>query len=239
MIELSADLGEAATDEERAVEREIWALIDAANVACGGHAGDEESMREAALAASRLGVVLGAHPSYPDRENFGRKSMVIDGASLSESLGQQIERLRTIAERERVKLERVKPHGALYSDAHRDRTLAELIVGAMRRVDPALAIVASDTSEMAAAARDAGTPVIREAFADRGYRADGSLVPRSEPGALLSIEEAANQAGRLVRGEMAIAFDTLCIHADMERSVDRLKAIRKRLMNPDSSLRSE
>lgn len=216
MIELSADLGEGAPDEG-----EIWPLIDAANVACGGHAGDEASMRDAAALASRYGVILGAHPSYPDRENFGRKSMTIDPRSLQDLLVQQIESLRSIAA-----VHRVKAHGALYNDAHRRRDLAAILVAAIRAVDPGLAIVASDTSEMAAAAREAGLPVIREAFADRGYRSDGSLIPRGEPGALLSVEEAAAQAEKLVRGELAIAFDTICIHADMERAVDRLRAIR-------------
>ena len=226
MIEISADLGEAATDAEREIERAIWPLIDAANVACGGHAGDETSMREAALMAGRLDVILGAHPSYPDREHFGRRSVEIAPEALIDSLVEQIGALRAVGLAEGVRVERVKPHGALYNDAHRDRSLAVLIVTAMRQVDPELALVASDLSQMAAAARAAGTPVIREAFADRGYRPDGSLVPRGEPGALLSVAEAADQAVRLVRGEVAIAFDTICIHADMEDSVARLKAIR-------------
>ena len=219
MIELSADLGEGAADELA-----IWPLIGAANVACGGHAGDAESMREAVALAARYGVILGAHPSYPDRENFGRKSIAFDPESLHRSLVDQIHALRTIAP-----VRRVKAHGALYNDAHRRRDLAELLVAAIRSVDPALAIVASDTSEMAAAARAAGSPVIREAFADRGYRSDGSLVQRGEPGALLSVEEAADQAEKLVRGELGIAFDTLCIHADMEHAAERLRAIRQRL----------
>ncbi|HUP47446.1 MAG TPA: 5-oxoprolinase subunit PxpA [Thermoanaerobaculia bacterium] len=237
MIELSADLGEAASDEDRAVERAIWSMIDAANVACGGHAGDEASMREGVRNASRLGVILGAHPSYPDRENFGRASMAIDPGALRTSLVSQIGRFREIASGEGLRLQRVKAHGALYNDAHRDRALAGILVEAVRAVDPAVAIVASGKSKTADAAREAGLPVIREAFADRRYRPDGSLVPRNEPDALLSVAEAAAQADMLVRERIVdarghritIDFDTICIHADMQGAVARLKAIRQRL----------
>lgn len=132
----------------------------------------------------------------------------------------------------------VKPHGALYNDAHRDRALAEVIIDAMRRVDPTLAIVCGERSELSAAARENGTHVIREAFADRRYEPDGSLTPRGTPGALLTIEEAAGQAALLASegvviardgSRVPIAFDTLCIHADMEAAVERLRSIRARL----------
>ncbi|HUP59458.1 MAG TPA: 5-oxoprolinase subunit PxpA [Thermoanaerobaculia bacterium] len=228
MIDLSADLGEGSPGED-----EIWPLIDSANVACGGHYGDEQSMREAVRLAREHGVKLGAHPSYPDRENFGRRSIDIPPDALRDSLIAQIESLRALAP-----LHHVKPHGALYNDAHRNRALADVIVAAMRAVDPALALVAPDHSEMAAAARAAGIRVIREAFADRRYEPDGSLVSRKEPGSTLTIEEAAEQAALLAREGVVISsdgsrvridFDTLCIHADMERAVERLRAIRLQL----------
>jgi UPF0271 protein len=224
MIELSADLGEASDDRGRAIEQEIWPLIDAANVACGGHAGDEPSMRAAVRMAAELRVILGAHPSYPDRTNFGRQTMAMERAALVASLVGQIEHLRSIAAEQGVELERVKAHGALYNDAHRDRGVAEAIVEAVRRFG--VALVAIDSSQMAAVARASGVLVIREAFGDRGYRPDGSLIPRSEPGALLSIEEAAEQAAHFAA---APDFDTLCIHSDMDGAVERLKAIRLRL----------
>lgn len=224
MIELSADLGEASDERGREVESAIWPLIGAANVACGGHAGDENSMREAAQTAARLGAIFGAHPSYPDRPNFGRKTMAMDHAALVASLADQVETLRAIAAAEGVTLQRVKAHGALYNDAHRDRAIAKAIVEAVRRFG--VAVVAIDSSQTAAVARESGVPVIREAFGDRGYRPDGSLIPRAEPGALLSIEEAAEQAARFAA---APDFDTLCIHADMDGAVERLKAIRRSL----------
>jgi len=225
VIELSADLGEGSPGEEQ-----IWPLIGRANVACGGHTGDEESMRTAAELARRHGVILGAHPSYPDRENFGRKSLAIAPDALRASLAAQIAALAAFAP-----VQHVKPHGALYNDAHKDRALAEVIVSAL---DPLIALVAPDNSQMAAAARAAGIRVIREAFADRRYEPDGSLTPRRIAGSTLTIDEAAQQAALLAREGAVIArdgsrveipFDTLCIHADMEGALDRLRAIRDAL----------
>jgi UPF0271 protein len=223
-IDLSADLGEGSPGED-----ELWPLLTSANVACGGHTGDEHSMREAARLAKEHGVRLGAHPSYPDRENFGRKSLDITRDALRASLIEQLNALRSVAP-----IEHVKPHGALYNDAHKNRALADVIIEAMRDVDPTLALVASDHSQMSATARAAGTRVIREAFADRRYEPDGSLTPRSIPGSTLTVEEAAAQAELLARAgaviarngsRIAIAFDTLCIHADMENAAARLRAI--------------
>ena len=224
-VELSADLGEGSPGEDQ-----IWPLIDLANVACGGHTGDDDSMRTAAALAAQHGVILGAHPSYPDREHFGRRSMQIAPDALRASLTAQISALRLFGP-----VHHVKAHGALYNDAHKDRVLADTIVSAL---DPSLALVAPDHSQMAAAARAAGIRVIREAFADRRYEADGSLTPRSIPGSTLTIEEAAAQAALLAREgvaiardgtHVAIAFDTLCIHADMEGSLARLRAVRAAL----------
>ena len=227
MIDLSADLGEGAPDEP-----EIWPLITSANVACGGHYGDVDSMTHATQRANELGVRIGAHPSYPDRANFGRKSMSMPTDSLRATLIEQITALLNIV----GKLHHVKPHGALYNDAHKDRVLAGIVIDAIRAIDDTLPIVCSDRSQMATAAREAGTPVIREAFADRRYNADGSLVARSEPNSLLGVDEAAAQAAMLANENAVIArdgsritvpFDTICVHADMEHAVERLRAIRR------------
>ena len=227
MIDLSADLGEGSPDEA-----EIWPLITSANVACGGHTGDEQSMREAARLAQQHGVRFGAHPSYPDRENFGRKTLSIPADELRDSLIAQIAALNIFA-----RVQHVKPHGALYNDAHKKRALADVIVQAMRDVDVALSIVAPDHSQMAASARAAGMNVIREAFADRRYEPDGSLTPRSIPRSTLTVEESVVQAALLVNesavvtrdgSRVSIAYDTICIHADMANAVERLRAIRSR-----------
>jgi len=226
VIDLSADLGEGADGEEQ-----IWPLIDSANVACGGHVGDAQSMRDAVVRAREHGVRLGAHPSYPDRENFGRVSLSIAHDALRASLVAQLDALRAFAP-----LHHVKPHGALYNDAHGDRALAEVIVDAIG----SMAIVCSDSSQMATVARKRGVRVIREAFADRRYEPDGSLMSRKLAGSLLTVDEAAQQAAMLASegsvtardgSRIAIPFDTICIHADMQHAVDRLRAIRAAIRN--------
>lgn len=233
MIELSADLGEGAPGEA-----ELWPLLDAANVACGGHTGDADSMGFAVRMAREHGVELGAHPSYPDREHFGRRSLPMSHGALRDTLAEQLASLAAIAAEEGVLLARVKPHGALYNDAHHDRLLSDVIIAALRDVDPLLSLVAPDHSQMAAAARAAGVRVIAEAFADRRYEPDGSLTPRSIAGSTLSVDEAAAQAALLAKeghviardgSRISVRFDTLCVHADMDGAVERLRAIRARI----------
>ena len=233
-IDLSCDLGEAADDAQQVVEDALWPLITSANVACGAHAGDERTMRHAAALARRQNVRLGAHPSYPDRENFGRRTLKIDPAVLRESITTQIRALAAIA----GTLTHVKPHGALYNDAHHDSVLARTISDAVTDCGRP-AMVCSADSALFQAAGEKGLVRIAEAFADRRYQPDGSLVPRSQPDALLlDVNEAAAQALSLARdgtvtasnGEkVRIRFSTLCIHSDMENSVERLQAIRARL----------
>ena len=231
MIDLSADLGEGSPGED-----EIWPLITSANVACGGHVGDAGSMAAAARFAKQFDVRFGAHPSYPDRANFGRVSMQLAPDELHASLIAQITALQAFA-----RVEHVKPHGALYNDAHRDRALADVIVDALRAFDASIALVAPDRSQMAAAARAAGTRVIREAFADRRYEPDGSLTPRRLKGSTLTVDEAAEQAAMLAQegvviardgSRIALAFDTICIHADMEGAVERLRAVARVTARP-------
>lgn len=232
MIDLSADLAEGAPDEQ-----EIWPLIASANVACGGHYGNDETMTAAVESAQKHHVRLGAHPSYPDPANFGRVSMKIDHGELFTSLLDQLSALALIADRHGVAMEHVKPHGALYNDAHRRRPLADVIVDAISDVNEDMALVAPATSQMALAAESRHLRVIREAFADRRYEPDGSLVARSIPGSLLTVEESAVQAEMLAReghviardgSRLPILFDTLCVHSDMPGAVERLRAIRAR-----------
>ncbi|HVT45928.1 MAG TPA: 5-oxoprolinase subunit PxpA [Thermoanaerobaculia bacterium] len=241
LVDLSCDLGEAVDADHDLIEEQLWPLITSANVACGGHTGDPGSMERAVERAQNHSVLLGAHPSFPDRENFGRRSMSISPALLHDSLLEQLLTLAAIAAGFGVHLTHVKPHGALYNDAYHDAELAGTIVAAVRSFDPAAAIVASPRSLLHEAAQNEGMAVVAEAFADRRYRADGSLVPRSEANALLlAVREAADQAlslasSRLVAADtgvpLEVRFHTLCIHGDMPDAVARLTAIRARLSN--------
>ncbi|HEX9985274.1 MAG TPA: 5-oxoprolinase subunit PxpA [Thermoanaerobaculia bacterium] len=224
IFELSADMGEGAADEEP-----LWPLLDAANIACGGHAGDVTTITHAVARAREHGVILGAHPSYPDRESFGRRSMTMTADALHATLFEQIRALYALGP-----LRRVKPHGALYNDAHHDAVLARTIIEAIVSVDPTLSIVAPNDSQMAHAARTASVPVIREAFADRRYNPDGSLVSRNEPGSLLTVEESVDQTQLLATEStviatngtrISIAFDTICLHSDLPGALARATAI--------------
>jgi UPF0271 protein len=233
-IDLSCDLGEAASDEEERVEAALWPLITSANVACGGHAGDASTMRRAVARARAHAVALGAHPSYPDREHFGRRTMAIPRPRLVESLVEQVRALEAAARPAGVFVTHVKPHGALYNDAHRDRALADAIVEAVTAAGPRLAIVGTESSALLAAARQAGMKTIAEAFADRRARPDGSLVPRREPDALV-LDPGAAAAQAVSLAERA---ETICIHSDTPRAVERLQAIRAALAAAGYAFRS-
>ena len=234
-IDLSCDLGEASTADEDLVESRIWPLITSANVACGGHTGDLSTMERAVERARTCSVALGAHPSYPDRVNFGRQRVSISSSALVDSLVEQISALAAVAREMGLPLAHVKPHGALYNDAHHDRALAESIVTAVTRLDRKVALVCSPASALFAASTQAGVTTIAEGFADRRYRPDGALVPRHEKDALiLEPREAAGQA----LSQAAEGMATICIHSDMPRSVERLEAIRERLSAAGFGFRS-
>lgn len=235
-IDLSCDLGEATTADEDLVESRLWPLITSANVACGGHTGDTSTMQRAVERARTHSVALGGHPSYPDRVHFGRQRISISSSALVDSLVEQIRALATIAGERGLSLAHVKPHGALYNDAHHDRPLAESIVAAVTRLDRRVSIVCSPVSALFEASTQAGVTTIAEGFADRRYRPDGSLVPRGEADALvLDPREAAKQALSLAAEGKA---STVCIHSDMTGSVERLEAIREMLSAAGFGFRS-
>lgn len=238
-VNLSCDLGEALSPEEAENERALWPLIHAANVACGGHAGDPASMSEAVALCRNHGVILGAHPSYPDRDHFGRRSMKMGEAELRASLLTQMQSLRMAAAKEGLTVQRVKPHGALYNDAWQDEGIAGSILDAVSIFDSGTSVVCQDQSALARLAAEKGVPFVLEGFADRRYESDGRLVQRADPRALLlDFDEAAEQAWLLVDQGMVhtkagstvrVRFQTLVIHSDMPGSLERLRAIRRRL----------
>jgi len=231
-IDLNADVGESAGDDASLIP-----LITSANVACGGHAGDPQTMRETMVLAVRHGVAIGAHPGYVDREHFGRRPMTLDEPQVVELILDQVGALDAIAAAVGAALIHVKAHGALYNQAEVDDRLARALVKAVLRYPRRLALVGRAGSAMEHAARAAGLPFRAEAFADRRYRADGALVSRSEPGSVLEDPNAvAAQVRRLVRdGEVEtndgsripVAFETLCLHGDTPGAARLARQVRQ------------
>lgn len=247
-IDLNADLGELPGEPGRASDRAILQHVTSCAIACGGHAGDAETMKETLLAAKRFDVAAGAHPSYPDRENFGRASMKLPKAELRLSLESQMRDLQSIAAGQDIPLRHVKPHGALYNDASRDEQTADVVASAVHSVfGVSLPIICQPGFAMSAVAEREGLPVIHEAFIDRAYRADGALVPRTEPGAVLeSDEERLAQARKIVLDglvlaaggrQVGLAVRTLCIHGDSPGAADTARLVRKGLEVEDVIVR--
>ena len=241
-IDLNADLGEG-----EAYDDEILACVSSANIACGGHAGDAVSMRAAVESAMKHGVAIGAHPSFPDRENFGRTTMQMPSESLFLSLIEQISALRTIVTAAGGQLVHVKPHGALYNQAARDPLLAQVIVRAVMHVDPALRLFALAGSELISVAKAAGLAVAEEVFADRRYDAQKNLVSRSHPDACIEdVQEALQQAMMFIeRGKvlsvvgqtLEINADTVCLHGDGKQALALARLIRATLAEKNIAVR--
>ncbi|CAG2149661.1 5-oxoprolinase subunit PxpA [Cupriavidus numazuensis] len=233
-IDLNADLGEGCGNDEA-----LLALISSANVACGWHAGDAATMLRTVKWAIEKGVAIGAHPSFPDRENFGRTEMQRDPEAVYADVLYQIGALASMVRALGGQLHHVKPHGALYNQAARDPALAEAIVRAVRDFDSDLVFFGLAGSKMIDVARQAGLRVKEEVFADRGYNADGSLVKRGTPGALHEDEEVAlNQTLTMVREQRVRAIDgswvpiraeTVCLHGDGAHALAFARRIRERL----------
>jgi len=232
-IDMNADVGEGNDDLA------IFPLVTSVSVACGAHAGDEATMDRCVREAARLGVVVGAHPGYPDREGKGRRVLRVSPSELHDSLLQQIRTLSRICGLHGVPLAQVKPHGALYNRAADDRTLAEVVAEAVKAADPTLRLVGLAGSALLAAASDARLSVAAEAFADRRYLATGRLASREHPDALIvDPAEAARQAVALATGEeigtlegdfLKVRAETICIHADTPGAVDIARAVRRSL----------
>lgn len=237
-IDLNSDLGEVWNGAATADDEAMFALVSSASIACGFHAGDAGSMRASAERAARFGVAVGAHPSYDDREGFGRRDRDPDPAELRAQVAIQLDALRAAG----ADIRYVKPHGALYNRIVADRTQADAVAAAVAdfaqregRPIPVLSL----GGEIADAAAAAGLPFVREAFLDRGYLADGTLVPRSAPGAVLeSAAEVAARAVRLVRDGVVEAADgslvevgaaSLCVHGDTPAAVAMARAVRAAL----------
>lgn len=235
-VDLNCDLGESFGAYTIGLDEAVIPHITSANVACGCHAGDPLVMQRTVALCKASGVCVGAHPGLPDLQGFGRRVMRISPTEAKAWVQYQVGALQAFCHAAGVPLHHVKPHGALYNMAGADRKLADAICAAVRESAPGAVLLALSGSEMVRAAEAAGIPVAREVFADRGYRPDGSLVPRGEPGAMIEDEEEA--IARVVRmvkegkvqandgTDLAIAADSICVHGDGPKALAFVQKIR-------------
>ena len=233
IIDLNADVGEADTPDWADAEAEILRYVTSANIACGGHAGNDESMRKTVKAAKTNGVVIGAHPAYPDKKHFGRRSLKlgadISPKTLEAALKQQIRRLIDIADEEGVRVSYVKPHGALYNDSVKDAQKAELVARVISEIDDDLTLLGGPKSEMKKAAEKHNLNFVAEGFIDRRYTNEGHLLSRSKEGAVLETDEARIEQALGLATEQKVITDSgdslaidagsLCLHGDSRGAI--------------------
>ncbi len=241
-IDLNADVGEGV-----ATDAQLLALVTSANVACGAHAGDLETMRRTVARALATGAGVGAHPGYADREGFGRREMGLGPLEIRRVVAAQIEVLDAVVQSQGGRLQHVKAHGALYNRAARDAPAARALADAVAAHDPALVFVGLPGSELEQAARAARLRFAAEVFADRTYQDDGSLTPRSRPDAF--VHDAATAARRVLAilrsgrlptasgGWIAVRADTVCVHGDNPEAVAFAQALREHLQRDGVELR--
>ena len=228
-MDINCDMGEIPRLLKNNVYSDLMDHVTSISLACGGHAGDTEMMRELVIIAKKKNVKVGAHPSYPDRENFGRLELDMESEELLSSICSQVYSLLKIAEEENISVSHIKPHGALYNQAAKDAQVARVIGDAVDRIDPHLNIMCLSGSLMVRVLEDMGLKVVQEAFADRTYERNGSLRNRNLDHALItSLQKAADQARLIIERNKVIAFDgsevsieaqTICIHSDTPNAV--------------------
>lgn len=224
IVDLNADLGEGCVNDEALLQR-----VSSANIACGFHAGDALTMQQSVRLAMKYGVAIGAHPSFPDRENFGRSAMQLPPETVYAQVVYQLGALAAITRAEGGKMIHVKPHGMLYNQAATDAVLADAIARAVLDVDPTLRLVGLAGSELIRAGERAGLQTRQEVFADRRYQSNGALVPRSQPDAMIdSDQQALEQTLTMVQQQKVLSregvwvpvkADTVCLHGDGEHAL--------------------
>jgi UPF0271 protein len=242
-VDLNSDLGEGAGHDE-----EILSLVSSANIACGFHAGNPVSVFSSIRAATAKGVAVGAHPSLDDRKNFGRIEMQVSAAEVYALVAYQVGAFRALCTAVGVGMKHVKPHGALYNMAVRDRELSDAIAHGVLAVDAGAILFAPTGTELFTAAQKLGLQTAAEVFADRNYNSDGSLVSRTRPGALLhDAGEAAERVVRMLRDgkvraidgtDVAITPETICVHGDTPGAVEFARTLRARLEEEGVEIRA-
>lgn len=239
-IDLNCDMGESFGAWQMGRDAEIMPFISSANIACGFHGGDPVVIRKTIDLAVEFGVAVGAHPSYPDIQGFGRRSMALSASEVYDLVIYQVSALKGISEAAGTRLHHVKPHGALYNDAAKDKKLAAAIANAVRACDAELILYGLSGSLLVSEAKEAGLKAACEVFSDRTYQKDGTLTPRSETNALIAeTDTAVNQVVELVQDgfvtatngtRVRIDADSVCIHGDGVHAVEFAKSINQRLV---------
>lgn len=240
-IDLNADLGEGC-----AFDAELLSVVTSCNIACGGHAGDSDSMRTALQLAKANGVAAGAHPSFPDRENFGRTKSDLRGDALEASLREQVQTLAQLAVETDISLTHLKPHGALYNMAAQDEDLADSICAVLQAALPGARLVGPPGSQLQARARVHNISFVAEGFADRAYENDGQLRDRKLEGAVFhDPQQQVSQAAEIAIKHQVITHDggtiplpvqTLCVHGDTPGAFAAAQAIRTALEAKEISI---
>lgn len=238
-IDLNCDLGESFGAYTMGMDDKVIPLISSCNIACGYHASDPLVMKKTIAMAKEAGIGIGAHPGYPDLMGFGRRNMNVSPAEAAAYVTYQLGALYAFAKSAGVRLQHVKPHGALYNMAGKNYDLALAIAKAVQAFDPSLILMGLSGSESVKAAQDIGLPVAREVFADRAYMPDGSLVPRTREGAVIHDEELAiRRVIRMVKehkvttidgADIEIVPDSICVHGDNEKALTFVTQIRSAL----------
>lgn len=237
-VDFNSDLGESFGNYKIGLDSEILQQVTSANVACGFHAGDASIMAQTVQLALDKGVAIGAHPGFPDLQGFGRRKIEMNTSDITDIVAYQVGALSAFTPDH--KLHHVKAHGALYNMAAKDRLIADAVITGIKLVDPQTIVYGLANSELIKAAQNANMKFAQEVFADRNYQSDGSLVPRSQPNAVISNPaEAAQRALEMVEkksvvsvtGEVVpLAVDSICVHGDNHSAVDLAIEIKKLLL---------
>lgn len=238
-VDLNCDLGESFGNYKCGMDEEVIPYISSANVACGFHASDPVVMAKTVALAKESGVCIGAHPGYPDLAGFGRRNLDASPEEVKAMVQYQVGALHAFCTAQKVRLCHVKPHGAMYNMACRDQALAEAVCEGIFEVDPGLILLGPAGSELLNAAEAFGLTCAREVFADRAYEEDGSLVPRSRPGAVITDEdEAITRVIRMVKDkrvtavtgrDIEVTADSVCVHGDGPKALAFVVKIREAL----------
>ncbi len=247
-IDLNLDAGESLEALRNGSEEALYRIVSSVNIACGGHTGDVTSMSESVRLALAHGLKIGAHPSYPDRENFGRRTLNVAKDELTKSLIEQIQAFLKVCAHFGAKLSHVKTHGALYNDSAQNIDLADCVLRAVRAIDDQLVVVTLADSPFHQFARREGFAVRGEAFVDRYYESNGRLRSRALPDAVIEDpSRAASQALDIVENGTLMAYDgtllrvnaaTLCIHGDSPNALAVANAVRERLSKRGIEIRA-